>query len=81
MGVSTYNHIINGLSATEKFIDAHEYERWFSFEMVTLQNISEIKVKVISTDKHGMNAFNFALFDLIDLLFTPRIPKPHNEEL
>ncbi len=81
MGVSAYNHIINGLSVTGKFIGAHEYEGWFSFEMVTLQNISELKAKMISTDKHGMTAFNFALFDLIDLLFAPRIPKPHNEEL
>ena len=81
MGVAAYNHIINGLSVTGKLIGAHEYEGWFSFEMVTLQNMSEIKAKLISTDKHGTNVFNFALFDLIDLLFAPRIPKPHNEEL
>jgi len=81
IGVAAYNHIINGLSVTGKIIGAHEYEGWFSFEMVILQNSSEIKAKIISTDKHGTSPFNFALFDLVDLLYAPRIPKLHNEEL
>ena len=62
-------------------IGAHEYEGGFTFEMCTLQNTSEIKPTQISTDKHGMNMFNFALFDLIEIGFTPRIPKPHREVL
>jgi TnpA family transposase len=49
--------------------------------MVHHQNTSEIKPKHISTDKHGINALNFALFDLTDLVFAPRIPKPHKETL
>jgi TnpA family transposase len=49
--------------------------------MVHNQNTSEIKPTHISTDKHGMNALNFALFDLTDLVFAPRIPKPHRETL
>ena len=81
IGVASHNHIINGLSVTGRIIGTHDYEGWFSFEMVTLQNTSEIKAALISTDKHGMSAFNFALFDLIDLIFAPRIPKPHTEEL
>ena len=81
IGVAAYNHIVNGLSVTGKLIGAHEYEGWFSFEMVALQNTSEIKAKMISTDKHGTSPFNFALFDLIDLFYAPRIPKLHKEEL
>ena len=51
------------------------------FEMVHNQNTSEIKPKHISTDKHGVNSLNFALCDFTDLVFAPRIPKPHKETL
>ena len=40
---------------------------------------SAIKPTYLSTDKHGSNPLNFGLFDLTDLVFAPRIPKPHNE--
>jgi TnpA family transposase len=49
--------------------------------MVHHQNTSEIKPTHISADKHGTNALNFGLFDLTEILFTPRIPKPHREVL
>ena len=62
-------------------IGSHEYEGHFSFEMVHHQNTSEIKPTHISTDKHGLNALNFALFDLTDMIFAPRIPRPHRETL
>ena len=81
LGVASYNEIVNGLSVTGHLIGAHEYEGGFTFEMCTLQNTSEIKPTQISTDKHGMNMFNFALFDLTEIGFTPRIPKPHREVL
>lgn len=62
-------------------IGAHEFEGWYTFEMSTLQNTSEIQAVQISTDKHGTNLFNFAAFDLIEKKHTPRIPKPHNQVL
>ena len=81
IGVAAINEIVNGLSVTGRLIGAHEYEGGFNFEMCILQNTSEITPTHISTDKHGMNMFNFALFDLIDMVFAPRIPKPHKETL
>lgn len=81
LGVASINEIVNGLSVTGRLIGAHEYEGGFNFEMCILQNTTEIKPTHISTDKHGMNMFNFALFDLIDMVFAPRIPKPHKEIL
>lgn len=81
LGVAAYNHIINGLSVTGKLIGAHEYEGDYTFELATMQNTSDIKVSQVSTDKHGMNMFNFALFDMIGIKFTPRVPKPHREVL
>lgn len=80
-GVSAYSYIINGLSIASRLIGCHEYEGHHSFSMVHHQNTSEIKPTLLSTDKHGMNALNFALFDLTDIIFTPRIPKPHREVL
>ena len=72
---------MNGLSVTGRIIGAHEYEGDFNFEMCILQNASEIKPTRISTDKHGMNGFNFTLYDFIEMIYAPRIPKPHREVL
>jgi TnpA family transposase len=80
-GVSAYNEIVNSLSIASRLIGSHEYEGHFTFEMVHHQNTSEIKPTHISADKHGTNALNFGLFDLTEILFTPRIPKPHREVL
>lgn len=49
--------------------------------MVHQQNTPEIKPTHISTDKHGLNAINFALFDFMGMTFASRIPKPHRETL
>ncbi|WP_032114041.1 Tn3 family transposase [Candidatus Paracaedibacter symbiosus] len=78
-GVSAYNEIVNWLSISSRLIGCHDYEGHHAFEMVHHQNTSEIKPTHLSTDKHGLNAINFALFDLMDMTFAPRIPKPHRE--
>ncbi|MBL4867513.1 MAG: Tn3 family transposase [Pseudomonadales bacterium] len=79
LGVSSYNEIFNSFPLASLVIGANEYEGHFLFEMVHHQNSSEIKPHYFSTDKHGTNAINFCLFDLTDLVFAPRIPKPHRE--
>jgi TnpA family transposase len=81
IGVSAYNEIVNDLSVAGNLIGSHQYEGNFTFEMALHQNSSDIKPTHLSTDKHGMNSLNFALFDLTDLIFCPRIPKPHRETL
>ncbi len=81
LGVSSYNHIFNCLSIASQLIGSHEYEGHLTFEMVHHQNTSDLNPTHISTDKHGVNALNFALFDLTNLEFCPRIPKPHRETL
>lgn len=78
-GVSAYNEIVNSLSVASRLIGSHEYEGHVLFELAQQYNTSEIKPTHISTDKHGMNAINFALFDFIDMVFAPRIPRPHRE--
>lgn len=79
VGVSAYNEIVNCFPIASRLIGAHEYEGNFTFEMVHHQNTSEIKPQKVSTDKHGTNVLNFGLFDLTDMIFAPRIPKPHRE--
>jgi TnpA family transposase len=80
-GVSAYNVIFNHFSLASRLISANEYEGNFTFEIAHHQNTQAFKLERVSTDKHGMNTFNFGLFDLIDQVFAPRIPKPHNETL
>jgi TnpA family transposase len=81
VGVSAYNEIVNCFPLAGYLIGTHDYEGNHSFEMVHHQNTSEIKPKKISTDKHGTNTVNFGLFDFTDMIFAPRIPKPHRETL
>ena len=81
VGVSAYNEIVNCFSIAGRLIGTHDYEGNFTFEMVHHQNTSEIKPKRVSTDKHGMNVLNFGLFDFTDMVYAPRIPKPHREIL
>lgn len=80
-GVSAYDLIFNYFSLASRLISANEYEGNFTFEMVHHQNTTPFKLELASTDKHGMNSINFALFDLTDVSYAPRIPKPHNEIL
>lgn len=79
MGISGYNSILNHFSMTGLLIGTNEYEGCYTFEMVEHQNASELQIDILSTDKHGTNAFNYGLFDLTDRLLAPRIPKPHRQ--
>lgn len=81
IGVSAYSGVVNCFPIASYLIGTHDYEGNHSFEMVHHQNTSEIKPKKVSTDKHGTNAINFGLFDFTDMIFAPRIPKPHREAL
>lgn len=79
MGVSSYNSILNHFSITGYLISPHEYEGDHTFEMAEHQNAPELKIDILSTDKHGSNTVNYGLFDLTDRMLAPRIPRPHRE--
>ena len=79
IGVSSYNMVLNHFPMAGTIIGANEYEGHFAFELCQFQKISQRSLDIVSTDKHGVNSLNFLLFYLIDLLFAPRIPKPHDE--
>jgi TnpA family transposase len=80
-GVSSYNAIFNHFPVVGKLIGSNEYEGNFTFEMAFHQNMMDFKVDRASTDRHGINPFNFSWFDLADSEHAPRIPKPHRERL
>ena len=79
--VSSYNSILNYFPIAGRLIGANEYEGHYTFEMVQHQNIPELSLENVSSDKHGTNSLNYGLFDLTHRLFAPRIPKPHRETL
>jgi TnpA family transposase len=81
VGLSSYSLILNHFPLAGKLIGANEYEGHFAFELSQFQNAATHLLQLISTDKHGVNSINFLLFYLVDKLFAPRIPKPHNETL
>jgi TnpA family transposase len=80
-GVSAYNAILNHFPIASRLISSNEYEGNFAFELLHQQNTKSFNIERISTDKHGMNCLNFALFDFTGHVFAPRIPKPHKETL
>lgn len=80
-GTSSYNLVLNHFPLAGKLIGANEYEGNFAFELCQFQASTTNLLEVVSTDKHGINSINFLLFHLVDKLFAPRIPKPHNERL
>jgi hypothetical protein len=80
-GVSSINLLLNHFPMTGMLIGANEYEGHFAFELSQFQHLANIKLDRLSTDKHGMNALNFILFYLIDMVFAPRIPKPHRASI
>ena len=79
MGVSSYNNVLNHFSFTGCLINNSDYESDYTFEMAEHQNAPELKIDILSTDKHGSNMVNYGLFDLTDRLLAPRIPRPHRE--
>ncbi len=67
-GVSAYTLLINNIAADSKIITGHESH--FLFD-VLFNNTSNLRPDIISTDNEGSNQLNFALLDLIGVLFAP----------
>jgi len=67
-GVSAYTLLINNIAADSKIITGHESH--FLFD-VLYNNTSSLRPDIISTDNEGSNQLNFALLDLIGVLFAP----------
>lgn len=67
-GVSAYTLLVNNIAVDTKIITGHESHYLFD---ILSNNTSNIRPNIISTDNEGANQLNFALLDIIGVLFAP----------
>lgn len=70
-GVTSLTMSANFQALSSKIISANEYEGHYNLELF-LMNESEIQPDYQSSDTHGSNDINFALFDFFGCSFAPR---------
>jgi len=70
-GISILTLMINFLPAAMKLISPNEYEGNFGLELL-LMNETNLQSVINSTDMHGINDLNFALYDGTGYDFQPR---------
>lgn len=70
-GVVTYTLLSNHVPVMNELIGAHEHESYFSFDL-WYGNTSLIQPMVVTSDMHGINKANFAIFHWFGGEFRPR---------
>jgi len=70
-GVVSYTLVANHVPVYAKIIGANEHESHYVLD-VLLNNTTDIRPTIHSTDTHGTNAVNFALLHLFGYEFAPR---------
>ncbi len=70
-GVVSYTLNANYIPINSRIIGANEHESHYVLD-VLLDNSSEVKPDIHTTDTHGSNQVNFALLYLFDYVFAPR---------
>jgi TnpA family transposase len=77
-GISVLTLIANFLPLGLRIISPNEYEGNFGLEIL-LMNESDIKPQINSTDMHGINELNHALYDFADYHLQPRYTNIYNQ--
>jgi TnpA family transposase len=77
-GISVLTLIANFLPLGLRIISPNEYEGSFGLEIL-LMNESDIKPQINSTDMHGINELNHALYDFAGYEFQPRYTNIYNQ--
>jgi TnpA family transposase len=70
-GVVSYTLNANHVPINARIIGANEHESHFVLDLL-LDNTSEIRPCIHTTDSHGANRVNFALLHFFDYVFAPR---------
>ena len=70
-GIVSYTLNANHLPINSRIIGANEHESHFVLDIL-LDNTSETRPNIHTTDSHGTNGINFALLYLFDYVFAPR---------
>lgn len=79
-GISVLTLIANFLPLGLRIISPNEYEGHFGLEIL-LMNESEVRPQINSTDMHGINELNHALYDFAGYEFQPRYTNIYNQTL
>ena len=77
-GISVLTLIANFLPLGLRIISPNEYEGHFGLEIL-LMNESDVKPQINSTDMHGINELNHALYDFAGYEFQPRYTNIYNQ--
>lgn len=77
-GISVLTLIANFLPLGLRIISPNEYEGSFGLEIL-LMNESDVKPEINSTDMHGINELNHALYDFVGYDFQPRYTNIYNQ--
>ena len=77
-GISVLTLIANFLPLGLRIISPNEYEGSFGLEIL-LMNESDVKPQINSTDMHGINELNHALYDFAGYEFQPRYTNIYNQ--
>ncbi|MES2608310.1 MAG: Tn3 family transposase [Pseudomonadota bacterium] len=77
-GVVAYTFLSNHVPLMNELIGAHDHESYFSFDL-WYGNTSIIQPMVVTSDMHGINKANFALFHWFGGDFRPRFANLKSE--
>ena len=69
-----YTLVASHFATNGKVISARSHESHHLFDVV-YNSKSELKAKIVSTDTHGTNQFNYAILNAFGYQFTPRYAK------
>ena len=76
-GISVLTLIAGHLPLRSKIISANDHESHHLYDVLFNQS-TEVIPEVVSTDQHGINAFNFAILNSFGYQFAPRYAKFKN---
>lgn len=75
-GITFYTMVANHIPIQARIIGANEHESHYVFDIL-YNNTTDVKPNIHSTDTHGTNEVNFAIFDLFGYQFAPRYKDIH----
>lgn len=73
-GVSAMTLVSNHVPVDTAIISPNEYEAHFAFDLL-YNNNTDVEIKSLASDNHGINNVNFAILDFFGYKFSPRYAK------
>lgn len=70
-GIASLTNVANHIPINAETIGANEHESHYVYDLV-VNNDTDVKPNIHSTDSHGINQVNFAILDMFGYRFAPR---------